>query len=146
MSIFENITYNKVVTSVSIVTALAVPSIATDIYPSTSSISTYSYDKSINYSVTKQSTIDNSNIKNDIEMLKLLEIDELNNVLKLIFNTSIAKTWLPANNILNKSCLFVTVDRQEDLMKNYEDFELELYLALEEKINKSNFFDMIALI
>ena len=146
MSIFDNITYNKVATSVSIVTALTVPSIATDIYPSTSSISTYNYDKSINYSVTKQSTIDNSNIKNDIEMLKLLEIDELNNILKLIFNTSISETWLPANNILNKSCLFVTVERQEDLMKNYEDFELELYLALEEKINKSNFFDMIALI
>ena len=146
MSIFNDITYNKVATSVSIITALTVPSVATDIYTTTSSITTSSYDKSINYTTNKQSTIDSSNIKNDIEMLRLLEIDELNNELNIKFNTFISKTWLPANNILNKSCLFVTVDKQEELIENYEDFELELYLALEEKINKSSFFDMIALI
>ncbi len=146
MSIFNNTNYNKVATSVSIITALTIPSIATDVYNVTSSIATSSYDKSIDYSISKQSTMDNSNIKNDIEMLRLLEIDELNNELNMKLNTSISKTWLPANNILNKSCLFVTVENQEDLIENYKDFELELYLALEEKINKSSFFDMIALI
>jgi len=146
MSIFDNITYNKVATSVSIVTALTVPTIATDVYNTTSSIATSSYDKSIDYSVSKQSTIDNSSIKNNIEMLRLLEIDELNNEIKLKFGTNIIDTWIPADGFLDKCCLFIEVNNQENLVTSSENFELDLYLALEDKINKIDFFDMIALI
>ncbi len=146
MSIFDNITYNKVATSVSIITALTVPTIATDVYNTTSSIATSSYDKSIDYSVSKQSTIDNSSIKNNIEMLRLLEIDELNNEIKLKFGTNIIDTWIPADGFLDKCCLFIEVNNQENLVTSSENFELNLYLALEDKLNKSDFFDMIALI
>jgi len=146
MSIFDNITYNKVATSVSIITALTVPTIATDVYNTTSSIATSSYDKSIDYSVSKQSTIDNSSIKTNIEMLRLLEIDELNNEIKLKFGTNIIDTWIPADGFLDKCCLFIEVNNQENLVTSSENFELNLYLALEDKLNKSDFFDMIALI
>ena len=147
MSIFNNTTYNKVATSVSIITALTVPTIATDVYNTTSPIiATSSYDKSIDYSVSKQSTIDNSSIKNNIEMLRLLEIDELNNEIKLEFGTNIIDTWIPADGFLDKCCLFIEVNNQENLVTSSENFELNLYLALEDKLNKSDFFDMIALI
>lgn len=105
-----------------------------------------SYNRTIDYSRNKQSTVDNSAVKNDIEMLKLLEIDDFDSELKSKFKTSIIQTWIPADGILEKSCLFVALKNQEELMSSSEDFELDLYLALEEKISKSNFFDMIALI
>lgn len=144
MNTYYNTSYNKVITLVSVVTALSTPILQANESTNISTIT--SCNQSINYSTPKQSTVDNSKIKNDIEMLKRLEIAEFNDKLKLIFKTSILKTWLPADTLLEKSCLFVKVENQEKLIHEHNDFELELYLALKSEINKSHFFDMIALI
>ena len=77
--------------------------------------------------------------------MKQLEINELNNEIRSKFKTSIIDKWIPAEGLLDKSCLFVKLDHQQSLVADSKDFELKLFLALEEKIKKSKFFDMIAL-
>jgi len=144
MNTLSNTTYN-ILTTISLVTTLNISSSYADSIDSVTYITTSSYDKSINYNMNKQSTVDNSKFKNDIEMLRLLEIEDFKNEIKLKFKTNITDTWIPADGFLEKNCLFVSIENQEELMKSSEDFELDLYLALEEKINRSDFFDMIAL-
>jgi len=104
-----------------------------------------SYNHTINYSAQKQTTIDTSKIQNTVEMLRKLEIASFNEIIHAKFETSITQSWIPADTFLEKSCLLVQVDNQTFLMQKYDDFELELYLALEKKIDGSFFFDMIAL-
>ena len=143
----NNTTYNSILTTLSFVATVSISSISAHtetVKPNY--IAGSSYDRGIDYSTNKQSTVDSSTIKNDIEMLRLLEIESFNSELKSKFDTSILNTWIPADGILEKSCLFVSLNNQEELMNSSKDFELDLYLALEEKINQSNFFDMIALI
>jgi len=146
MSTFKNMNYNNdILTTLSVIATLAVSPIHAEIY-TPNYLAMSSYDTFIDYDINKQSTIDNSKVKNDIEMLKILEIEEFNHELQSKFETTIINTWTPADEILEKSCLFVNVKNEEELISQYEDFELEIYLALEEKISKSQFFDMIALI
>jgi hypothetical protein len=130
-------------TTLSLVTALAVSAPYTNNVDTSTHLATY--DQSVNYNINKQSTVDKSKVKNDIEMLRLLEIEDFNNELQSKFETTIVNTWIPADGFLEKNCLFVSVENQEELINSSEDFETDLYLALEEKINRSNFFDMIAL-
>jgi hypothetical protein len=104
-----------------------------------------SYNCTGNYVTQKQTTVDSSRIQNDVDMSKKMEIASFNEIIQDTFNTKIIQTWIPADNILEKSCLFIEVKNQEILMKEHEDFELKLYLILKTKINKSNFFNMIAL-
>ncbi len=105
------------------------------------------YDMFEDYSLEQQSTRGASLIQNDIEMLKQLEIARFNEKIYSNFNARIVSHWIPAEGMLDKTCLFVTVDKQEELMANEGyDFELDLYLTLKEDIDGSNFFDMIALI
>lgn len=105
------------------------------------------YDVFEDYSLGQQSTRSLSLIQNDIEMLKQLEIARFNDKIYSRFNTRIASHWIPAEGMLDKTCLFVTVEKQEELMANAGyDFELNLYLTLKEEIEESNFFDMIAII
>lgn len=104
-----------------------------------------SYSHPVNYATQKQTTLDTSKIQNNVDMSKKMEIASFNEIIQATFNTKIIQTWIPADNILEKSCLFIEVKNQDILMKEYEDFELELYLTLKTKINKSNFFNMIAL-
>ena len=148
MNTSSNTTYNILLTTLSLATVLAVSPTYADnnVEDRLPYLAFSSYNGSIDYSRNKQSTVDNSTVKNDIEMLKLLEIDDFDSKLQSKFKTSIIQTWIPADGILEKSCLFVALKNQEELMSSSEDFELDLYLALEEKISKSNFFDMIALI
>ena len=148
MNTSNNITYNSMLTTLSVfaTVGLSFASAQSDIVTKPNYIAGSSYDRGVDYSTNKQSTVDSSTIKNDIEMLRLLEIESFSSEFKSKFDTSIVNTWIPADGILEKSCLFVTLDNQEELMNSSEDFELDLYLALEEKINQSNFFDMIALI
>lgn len=104
-----------------------------------------SYSPTVNYTTQKQTTVDRLTIQNDIGMLRKLEIASFNETIHAKFETTITQTWIPADTFLEKSCLLVQVKNQEVLMKQYNDFELELYLVLEKKIAKSHFFDMIAL-
>lgn len=104
-----------------------------------------SYSPTVNYTTQKQTTLNTSIIQNDVEMLKKLEIASFNETIHSTFNTTITQTWIPADTFLEKSCLLVQVKNQDVLMKQYDDFELELYLALKKKIDGSFFFDMIAL-
>lgn len=76
---------------------------------------------------------------------KEYEIASFNEIIQSTFNTKIIQIWIPADNTLEKSCLFIEVKNQDILMNEKDDFELELYLALKEALHKSNFFDMIAL-
>lgn len=105
------------------------------------------YDMFEDYSSEQQSTRGASLIQNDIEMLKQLEIARFNEKIYSSFNAQIVSHWIPAEGMLDKTCLFVTVDKQEELLasKGY-DFELDLYLTLKADIDESNFFDMIAII
>jgi len=146
MNTSNNTTYNMF-TTLSLIATVGLSSVSahTEI-TKPDYIAGSSYDRGVDYSSNKQSTVDSSTVKNDIEMLRLLEIESFNSELKSKFDTSILNTWIPADRILEKSCLFVRLKNQEELMNSSEDFELDLYLALEEKINQSNFFDMIALI
>jgi hypothetical protein len=104
-----------------------------------------SYNHTVNYATQKQTTVDTSKIQNTVEMLKKLEIASFNETIQSKFETSITQSWIPAETFLEKSCLFVQVDNQTSLMQKYDDFELELYLALKNKVDESHFFDMIAL-
>jgi len=106
-----------------------------------------SYAKYGDYASSKLSTSDDSIVKNDVYMLKLLEIAEINKKIKISFDTEIVEHWIPADGLLNKTCLFVRVKEQEKFVsKNDYDFELELYLQIQEEIKNSNFFNMIALL
>lgn len=105
------------------------------------------YDVFEDYSLEQQSTRSLSLVQNDIDMLKQLEITRIDDKIYSIFNTHIISHWIPAEGMLDKTCLFVTVDKQEELIaKAGYDFELDLYLTLKDDIDESNFFDMIAII
>jgi hypothetical protein len=105
-----------------------------------------SYNQYIDYSYSKQSTIDNSLLKNDKTMLKDIEIFEIDKIIKNKYGVKITNIWLPANDNLKKICLFVTLENQENLISKFDDFELDLYLTLEDKLKQSQLFNMIALI
>ena len=91
-------------------------------------------------------TSTDSFVSHDKKQLQKMEIEKINRQIKKIFNTSITDYWIPAEGFLEKSCLFVKVERQEELMNQYEDFEFNLYLQLEENLDASQFFEMIALL
>ena len=84
-------------------------------------------------------------VNNHQEELQKIEIKTINHQIKKIFDTSITDYWIPAEGFLEKCCLFVKVERQEELMNQYEDFEFELYMKLEQQLDHSQFFEMIAL-
>ncbi len=148
MSELENTDYSKLkgLSTIALMSVAFVASDANTVVPMEKSFLS-SYTKSGSYESSKQSTLDDSIIKNDILMLKLLEIEGINKKIKNIFDTKIVKHWIPADGLLDKTCLFIRVENQEDFIsKNDYDFELDLYLKLQEEINNSNFFNMIALL
>lgn len=148
MSIFQDITHNKVVNTIIDVSIASVAFLST-IHanePSVALTQKASYDQYVDYSSSKQSTIDNFFLKNDKEMLKDIEIFEIKKIIKNKYGVKITNIWLPADKILEKICLFITLENQEELVLEYEDFELDLYLTLEDKLKRSQLFNMIALI
>lgn len=148
MSIFQDMEYNKVVSTVALVGITSLASFSTSNANETSITlgQKASYDKYIDYSYSKQSTIDNSLLKNDKTMLKDIEIFEIDKIIKNKYGVKIANIWLPADNNLEKICLFVTLENQENLISKFDDFELALYLTLKDKLKQSQLFNMIALI
>lgn len=106
-----------------------------------------SYDKYVDYSLKKQGTIADSNIQNNIDMLKLLEISKFSEKLNNIYGYGIINSWIPADNLIEKTCLFISLENQDELSSKPDtDLELDIYLSLEKEIENSNFFNMIALL
>ena len=140
--------YNKVVSTVALVGITSFTSFSTLYANDNPRIlgQKASYDTYIDYSYSKQSTIDNSLLKNDKAMLKDIEIFEIDKIIKNKYKTKITNIWLPAEDKLEKVCLFVTLENQENLVSKYDDFELDLYLTLKDKLKQSQLFNMIALI
>lgn len=137
--------YNKILNSLAITAALSSPSIANDTHQNIELSYKASYDKYIDYATHKQSTFDDSTLKNDVEMIKLLEITNMLTVIEKKYNTKIVNTWIPAEGNLDKLCLFVSLENQNDLKLKYDDLELDLFLTLEDTIKQSQFFNMIAI-
>jgi hypothetical protein len=144
----QNTDYKKALSTAIMTAALLSPNPATASVPEEQSIfyNKHSYDQYMNYGYTQQSTYSFSGIQNDISMLKQIEISKLNDKISSIFHTKIVKYWIPADGLLEKTCLFIKVNNQEELMSATDDFEFDLYLNLKEELNSNIFFNMIALL
>ena len=80
-------------------------------------------------------------LNNEIEKFKQLILDE--------FDTKVVDVWAPLNNTDEKTCLFVRCDIQDEMGGDFEKlskFELDLYLTLQEALEDSDFFNMIAIL
>lgn len=146
MSILQNMEYNKVVGTVALVGATFLSpttSYGEDILSSLAQKA--SYDQFIDYSSLKQSTVGEPILKNDKDMIVKMEIYEIEKVIQKKYNTKVLNYWIPAEGMLEKSCLFVSLEEQNVLLSKYDDFELDLYLSLEEKFKQSQLINMIAL-
>jgi len=145
----QNTDYKKVLSTAVMVTAtLLSPNQVTASVPEEQSIfyNKHSYDQYVEYRSVQQSTYSYSGIQNDISMLKQMEISKLNDMINSIFHTKIVEHWIPADGLLEKTCLFIKVNKQEEFISARDDFELDLYLNLKEELNSNNFFNMIALL
>ncbi|MBL0686460.1 MAG: hypothetical protein JJV94_01355 [Sulfurospirillum sp.] len=103
------------------------------------------YDSYVDYSSCKQSTSYDSTLKNDIEVIKQVEILNILNKIEEKYNTKVCNTWMPAEGYLDKLCLFISLENQDYLKLQYDDLELDLFLTVEDDIKQSQLFDMIAL-
>lgn len=143
----NTIYYNNLLTTAAI--GLCLVSSSTEVTAATNTNLTvkYSYDKYTDYSLKKQGTITDSNIQNDAEMLKLLEISKFSEKLNNIYGYGIINSWIPADNLMEETCLFISLENQDELSSKPDtDLELDIYLNLEKEIENSNFFNMIALL
>jgi hypothetical protein len=144
MSLSKNSDYKKVLSTAAIIGAtMFTPTYGNDIEQKL--ILKASYDQYTDYSSKKQTTAEDSSIKNDVEMLKWLEIGRFNELILAKYDSTITDFWEPAEGLLEKTCLFIKIEKQEELNLQV-DLELELYILLEERLNESNFFNMIALL
>ncbi len=147
MSILQNLEYDKaIISTIALVTSLGtLPSLnaGENIINLRQNAP---YDKYIDYSYSKQSTSDECLLKNDKKMLRDMEIYDINKIIKNKYGVKIVDFWLPAYEKLEKICLFVNLENQDELVSKYDDFELELYITLEEKLKQSQLINMIALI
>ena len=83
------------------------------------------------------------------EMLFNAEVEKFKQLILNEFDTKVTYTWVPAKDLGEKTCLFVRCDVQDKIGENFEklsEFELNLYLALEDNLRDSNFFNMIAIL
>jgi len=100
----------------------------------------------VDYSSSSKTTSQDSIVKNDIGMLKTMEIANYINIINNKFHVDIDKFWIPADKILDKTCLFFKLKNHHDIIKQYAgDLELDIYLALQNELKNSQFFNMVAL-
>jgi len=146
MIMLENINYSKIVLSTVALSASLYSSISEQDISNHENliINKPSYDKYIDYS-SEQLTTAETILKNDIDMLSKIEIDEFNKLIQEKYDTNIVSYWIPANNILDKSCLFITLKEQGKLSQKYSDLELEIFLTLKNRLSTSQLFNAIAL-
>ncbi|MBL0702413.1 MAG: hypothetical protein JJV95_00330 [Sulfurospirillum sp.] len=138
--------YNRFVSSCLVSMALTSGLLANDIPKKDIALSNKaSYDSYVDYSSYKNSTSHDSTLKNDIEMIKQVEISNILNKIEEKYNTKVYNTWIPAEGYLDKLCLFISLENQDYLKLQYDDLELDLFLTVEDNIKQSQLFDMIAL-
>lgn len=145
MNILQNMEYNRIFSSLAIGATLISPLSANDFNQSLQLSYKAPYDKYTDYTTTKQSTFDDSLLKNDVEMMKTIEMSYLINLVEQKYNTKVVNTWLPADGNLEKLCLFISLENQGELKSKYDDLELDIFLTLEDTIKQSQFFNMIAI-
>lgn len=85
-------------------------------------------------------------LKNTLEISKSLEIENIKKIISEKYNTKVLSTWIPADGYFDKVCLFISLENQENLNTQYENLELEIYQTLKLDIEKSQFFNMVALV
>jgi len=91
----------------------------------------------------------NVSLQITVEDLFNAEIEKFKKLIYDNFNTRVTKTWVPAKNGEDKSCLFVKCDIQETFKDDYEklsNFEFDLFVALKNDLENSIFFNMIAIL
>lgn len=85
-------------------------------------------------------------LKNTLGISKSLEIENIKQVIFSKYNSKVLATWIPADGHFDRVCLFISLENQENLNEQYSNLELEIYKTLKIDIEKSQFFNMIALI
>lgn len=145
MNILQNMEYSKVLSTVLVSTTLAVsPVSASNDKEDCAIIQKASYDVFIDYSSSLQST-NNALIKNDVEMLKVLDLEEIKEKIFTEYKVHVNNIWVPADGQIEKTCVFVSLENQDILASENDDFELDLYHKVEGILSKSQFYNMIAL-
>lgn len=145
MSTLSNTVYNysKSITSIALTTGIAISGAYSSdielnlIQPVSSHIFTQDFSS--------QST-SRSFLKNTLEISKSLEIENIKKIISEKYNTKVLNTWVPADGYFDKVCLFISLENQDSLNAQYENLELDIYQTLKLDIEKSQFFNMVALV
>lgn len=78
---------------------------------------------------------------------KQKEIDNFKEIIFQKFNRQVLNTWIPAEGYFDKCCLFISIEKGDKLsLAKKCKLENQIYLELKAEIEKSSFFNMIALI
>lgn len=75
-----------------------------------------------------------------------VELNKLLSLIEMEFKYKITNYWIPAKDMLDKVCLFISFENQEELEELYDDLEIVLYENLKDFLNKSENFEMVALL
>ncbi|MBL0687558.1 MAG: hypothetical protein JJV94_07015 [Sulfurospirillum sp.] len=98
--------YNRFVSSCLVSMALTSGLLANDIPKKDIALSNKaSYDSYVDYSSYNNSTSHDSTLKNDIEVIKQVEISNILNKIEEKYNTKVDNTWIPAEGYLDKLCV-----------------------------------------
>lgn len=92
----------------------------------------------------KSNIIFEDNIKDE----KLVEIRKIKKVITETIDLKIITHWLPGVD-LPKECLFLQCELDESILSDYTKFsklEVDMYLSVKNILDKSKFFDMVAII
>lgn len=76
------------------------------------------------------------------------EIDNIKSTIANKLGVEIKNHWLP-NTGMDKECLFFQCDLDDAILADYEKYsqlELDMYLASRDILDKSKYFDMVAMI
>ena len=101
------------------------------------------------YSINNSSTLQNSPINLTDEFFINQEIERLKTTIQDKMNTNILDTWYVKEDLSPKTCLFVKCELPHDIQNDFDklsDFELKLYLSMQDELEQSEFFEMIALL
>ncbi|KFL33219.1 MULTISPECIES: hypothetical protein [unclassified Sulfurospirillum] len=82
------------------------------------------------------------------QTMKQLEIEEIKKEIEKEVNIKIIGYWLPRIDV-EKECIFFKCELDEETKKDYKkmsDIELNMYLSVKDIIDRSKYFDMVAMI
>lgn len=82
------------------------------------------------------------------QTIKQLEIEKIKKEIEKEVNIKIIGYWLPRIDV-EKECIFFKCELDEETKKDYKkmsDIELNMYLSVKDIIDRSKYFDMVAMI